>query len=325
MPRQRAYFVAVCLCLASALVACGGSSKKPEATNVMLDWTPNPIHAGLLLAKAEGLDLKQGVDVTLRTPASSGDGARLLLAGRTDFAVLDIHDFATLTEQGRPLVAVMAVTGKPLAGLIAAPNVASPRSLNGKVVAVTGVPSDAAVTRTIVRGAGGDPRSVKLRNAGYGAIEALLGGHAAAAVGFVNEEGVAVPAEHPGYHVFKVDSWGAPEYPELVLVTTRDKTSKDPQLVSSVVKAFADGTAEAIEKPEAARSAVAKKVGKAGSKLLPQRMAASIAALTPPAGTAGSFDFSTLQAWAQWELVNGLVAKPLNVRAMFDGRFVKTQ
>ena len=287
----------------------------------MLDWTPNPIHAGLLLAKTGGLDLEQGVDVTLRTPSSSGDGARLLLAGRTDFAVLDIHDFALLAQQGRPLVAVMAVTGKPLAGLIASPAVSSPKDLDKRTVAVTGVPSDGAVTRTIVKGAGGNPGTVKLRNAGYGAIEALLGGHADAAVGFVNEEGVAVPAEHPGYHVFKVDAWGAPEYPELVLVTTRREIATNPSLVESVVKAFTSGTKAALESPDAARDAVAAKVGKAGSKLLPQRMAASLAAIAPSSGRPGSFDQSVLAEWAKWEKLNSLISRLPDTGKMFTSRF----
>jgi len=307
--------------LASAVCACGSTPAKPDPANVMLDWTPNPIHAGLLLAEAKGLDLKQGVAVTLRTPSSSGDGARLLLAGRTDLAVLDIHDFALLVQQGRPLIAVMAVTGKPLAGLIASPKVRSPRDLDRGIVAVTGVPSDAAVTRTIVKGAGGSPDTVTLRNAGYGAIEALLGGHADAAVGFVNEEGVAVPAEHPGYHVFKVDSWGAPEYPELVLVTTRKELATRPDLVGSVVKAFAAGTREALESPEAARGAVAAKVGKAGSKLLPQRMAAALAAIAPPSGRPGSFDPMVLAEWAKWEKSSGLVTRLPETRKMFSNRF----
>ena len=287
----------------------------------MLDWTPNPVHAGLILAKAEGLDRHEGVNVTLRTPASSGDGARLLLAGRTDLAVLDIHDFALLVQQRKPLVAVMAVTEKPLAGLIAAERIRTPKDLSNRTVAVTGVPSDGAVTRTIVKGDKGNPETVKLRNAGYGAIEALLGGHADAAVGFINEEGVAVPAEHPGFHVFKVDSWGAPEYPELVLVTTRKKLATDPFVVGAVVKAFVKGTRDAIEKPESARDAVAKKVGQAGSKLLPQRMTASLAAIAPTTGQPGSFNRTTLEDWAKWELQNGLVTKLPNAKSMFDGRF----
>ena len=308
-------------CLASLLAACGGNSVKPRSVNVMLDWTPNPIHSGLLLAKAENLDRDEGVDVTLRTPASSGDGARLLLAGRTDLAVLDIHDFALLAQQGKPVVAVMAVTSRPLAGLIAEPSVRTPADLANATVAVTGVPSDAAVTRSIIRGAGGDPKTVKLRNAGYGAIEALLGGHAKASVGFVNEEGVVVPAEHPGFHVFKVDSWGAPEYPELVLVTTRSKLATDSQAVGTVVKAFVNGTRAAIERPEAARKAVAAKVGKAGSKLLPERMAASLAAIAPVSGQPGSFNQTELEAWARWELLNGLVTKLPRVKTIFDGQF----
>ena len=72
-------------------------------------------------------------------------GLKLLLAQRADFAVLDIHDLALARQQGRDVVGILPLVQRPLAAVLAQPDVANPRDLVGKSVGVTGVPSD--VTR----------------------------------------------------------------------------------------------------------------------------------------------------------------------------------
>ncbi len=48
----------------------------------------------------------------------------------------------------------MAIVQRPLAAVIAAPAIRSPRLLIGRTVGITGVPSDTAVLDSIVAGAG---------------------------------------------------------------------------------------------------------------------------------------------------------------------------
>lgn len=289
---------------------------------MLLDWTANPAHSGILTALAKGLDRKQGVSVTLHTPSSSADGVRLLLSKRADLAVMDIHDLAIARERGRDLVAVMAIVGHPLAALIASSDIKRPADLVGRDVAVTGVPSDAAVTKAIIQGDGGDASKVTLRNTGFGAIAALLGGRTSAAIGFFNEEGVAVTTKHPGYHVFRLDQFGSPAYPELVLVTTRQKLDSDPDLVAGVVRAFIAGTELAEADPVQADLIVRHKIGAGDPKLFPARMKAALDAILPPDGSAGSLDPKLLAQWATWELSSGLVTSKPDVTTAFDARFV---
>lgn len=307
-----------------ALAACGASSSpsKVRSATVLLDWTANPAHSGILTALAKGLDRKQSVAVTLRTPSSSADGVRLLLANRADLAVMDIHDLAIARERGRDLVGVMSIVGHPLAAVIASPQIKRPRDLAGRDVAVTGVPSDAAVTKAIIQGDGGDPSKVTLRNTGFGAVAALLGGRTSAAIGFFNEEGVAVTTKHPGYHVFRLDQFGSPAYPELVLVTTRQKLDSDSALVASVVRAFIAGTEEAEADPAQAALIVRRKIGSGDPTLFPARMKAALAAILPPDGSAGSLDLKLLAQWATWEITSGLVTSKPDVNAAFDARFL---
>ena len=81
---------------------------------------------------------------------------------------------------------------------------------------------------SIVRGDGGDPDRVRQVTIGFQAVPALLAGRVAAATGFWNAEGVALRRRRPATQVFKVDEFGAPAYPELVLVTTPERLRDAP-------------------------------------------------------------------------------------------------
>lgn len=290
----------------------GGRPSVATPVTVLLDWTPNPAHAGILTALAIGADRDRGVAVKLRTPSSSSDGVRLLLSGRADLAVLDIHDLAIARERGRDLVAVMAIVGRPLASLIAH-DAKRPRDLEGRTVGVSGTASDIAVLDAIVRGDGGDPSKVRVRNAGFAATEALLGGRVDGATAFFNQEGVALARLDRGFRTFRLDAFGAPAYPELVLVAPAASLRDRAGLIQRVVDAFAIGTRKATSDPAAALSAVTARVRGGDPKLVAAQTRAALTAILPPDGKAGSLDPALLRRWARWEAASGIVRREPDV------------
>ena len=134
--------------------------------------------------------------------------------------------------------------------MIAQPAIRSPRLLAGRTVGVTGLPSDSAVLRSVVAGSGGNARQVKQITIGFDAIPALLTRRVAAATAFWNDEGVVLQRRRPGYHVFRVDDYGAPAYPELVLCATRSSLRGDPNLAHAVVRALVRGYGVTLNGPE---------------------------------------------------------------------------
>ena len=54
----------------------------------------------------------------MQAPSASTDAVRLLLGGRAELAMLDIHDLALARERGRDLVGVMAIVQRPLAAVL---------------------------------------------------------------------------------------------------------------------------------------------------------------------------------------------------------------
>jgi ABC-type nitrate/sulfonate/bicarbonate transport system substrate-binding protein len=313
--------------LASAvlLAACGGSGSdaRPNAdATLMLDFTPNAAHAGIYSALARGFDEAEGVHLKVRVPGSSTDAVKLLLAGRTQFSVMDIHDLALAGARGRQLVAVMSIVQRPLAAVLAQPDVRDPRALEGRKVGVTGLPSDDAVLRSIVTGAGGDYAKVEKVTIGFDAVPALLGRRVAGATAFWSVEGVALERRRPGTHDFRVEDYGAPPYPELVLVTARSTLRGDPALVTATVRALVRGYGVTVHDPASSLSDLESRVHGLDARQLQAQLDALAPALAPPGGRIGGLDPQVLARWAAWEARFGIVARPPDVSRLFDTHVV---
>ncbi|MEA2197684.1 MAG: putative hydroxymethylpyrimidine transport system substrate-binding protein [Solirubrobacteraceae bacterium] len=309
-----------------ALASCGSSarpgSRAPKRATLILDFNPNAIHTGIYAALARRYDLKAGVRLHVIAPASSTDALKFLETGRADFAVLDIHDLAIARERGENLVGIMAVVERPLAAVIAAPGIGSPRQLAGRTVGVTGAPSDYAVLNSIVAGAGGDPRRLHDITIGFNAVPALLAGRVAGATAFWNDEGVAVTRARPGFHVFQAYNYGAPAYPELVLCATGSTLRRHPALAAAVVKAVVRGYEFTLAHPKAAAADIDRLAPSVDPKLVAEELPGELAAFKGAGGRVGALDPHVLRAWAAWEARFGIVKRPPDVARMFDSRLV---
>jgi putative hydroxymethylpyrimidine transport system substrate-binding protein len=310
------------LIAAAALVGCSRASedRPDQAAKLVLDFQPNAVHAGIYLALERDYDDAEGVTLSVAAPSSSTDSVKLLLAGRAQFAILDIHDLALAREKGRDIVGVMAIVQVPLAAVMAQPDIARPRDLVGKKVGVTGLPSDDAVLSSIVRGDGGDPSKVHKVTIGFQAVAALLAKRVDGATAFWNAEGVALQAQRPGIRQFKVDDFGAPPYPELVLCVSRQTLRDDRSLVAATVRALRRGYEEAIVDPESAVQAL---VDRAGVKreTTERELDAVSPAFTEGASKYGELDPVALRRWARWEAGFGITKRPPDVAQAFAPGF----
>jgi putative hydroxymethylpyrimidine transport system substrate-binding protein len=313
----------VCL-LALALAGCGSGSGDDDRPNqeasLLLDFTPNAVHAGIYLATERGYDEAEGVELDVRAPGASTDALKLLQARRVDMAILDIHDLALAREQGRDVVGVMALVQRPLAAVLAQPSVARPRDLDGRRAGVTGLPSDVAVLRSVVQGDGGDPDAVKTTTIGFEAVKALLAKRVDAATAFWNVEGVALKARRPGIKEFRVDDYGAPAYPELVLCVTRQTLDEKRPVVRATIRALRRGYGETQNDPESAVSALTAANPDIDRAAADAQLDAVAPAFTAGAAVYGQLRESVLEQWADWDLEFGIVKKPIDVGSAFDTR-----
>ena len=308
---------------ATAGTALATTAKAPAKASLILDFTPNAIHTGIYAALAGHYDRRNGVDLQVRVPGQSTDAVSLLTAGRVNFAILDIHDLAIADAQNRHLVGIMALEQRPLASVIAQPRFSSPRQLDGQTIGVTGAPSDLAVLRSVVAGAGGRPASLKTVTIGYDAVPDLIGGRVAAATAFWNDEGVQLSQQRPPFHVFRVEDFGAPSYPELVVCTTASELRHDPALARGVVRTLVDGYRYVLAHPLGGEHDLLSQVTGLSAKAVNQQLRAELPAFVPRGGGAyGALEPSVLDAWARWEVRFGIVKRSPDIGAMFDAAFL---
>ena len=105
-----------------------------RSATLILDFTPNAVHTGIYAALARHYDRDDGVRLHVVAPTATTDSIKLLETGRVDFAILDIHDLAIADERRHPpdIVGIMAIVERPLAAVIAAPDVSSPKAAGGQ-------------------------------------------------------------------------------------------------------------------------------------------------------------------------------------------------
>jgi putative hydroxymethylpyrimidine transport system substrate-binding protein len=299
------------LLAAAALAGCDGEAPRDRVT-LALDFQPNAAHAGIFAARRDDIQERYGLDLEIRVPSSSTDSLKLLAGGRADLAVADIHDLGLARERGQDLVAVGAVVQRPLAAVIARGAVQRPRQLEGLRVGVTGLPSDEAVLRAVVEHDGGNPQRVSTVTIGFSAVPSLIAGRVDAVVAFWNAEGVALRRRGVRTREFRVDEYGAPRYPELVLVTERGNLTEIGEELAGTISMLRAGTRAALADREASIEELVEASG-ADEPLVRAQLDAIAPALRPPI----RLDRAAIEGWARFDVRFGILRRPPDVRRVF--------
>ncbi len=311
-----AALLAAALLLAGA-AGCGGGGAEPGApqgATLVLDFTPNAVHSGIYAAQRQGFYRDAGVDLTVRQPGDSTDAPKLLEAGRADFAILDIHDLGIARQRGLDVVGVMPIVQRPLAAVIARGDgpVRRPRDLQGRTAGVTGLPSDEAVVDSEVSADGGNPAKVKRVTIGFNAVSSLAAGKVDAATGFWNAEGVALRRQGVPIRIFKVDRYGAPPYPELILTTSRRTLERSPELVDATVAATTRGYDFTVQHPSQSLNDLLASVPSLDRADQQAQLNALLPILHP-----APFSYPALRRWAHWDVDHGLLQSEPAVSSLF--------
>jgi NitT/TauT family transport system substrate-binding protein/putative hydroxymethylpyrimidine transport system substrate-binding protein len=308
--------VAAVLAVVTALILGGCGSDTPAGLHdvtLALDFTPNAVHAPIYAAVRRGFDRSRGIRLRIREPGEGPDGLKLVASGRAQLALLDISDLALAQQQGIDVVAVGALVGKPLAALVAQRGIGRPRNLEHKTVGVSGLPSDPAFLKAVMQADGGDVRTVHQVTIGFSAVQRLLTGRVAAVPAFWNVEGVALRQRGHPVDIFKVEHYGAPPYPEVVIITSRATLAKRRADVRATLAAIAAGVDEVRADPAPAVAQIVKAAGAADPKLV----SAQLQAVTPTYARGLRLNRAVLERWATWDARVGIVKRRPDIGKAF--------
>jgi NitT/TauT family transport system substrate-binding protein/putative hydroxymethylpyrimidine transport system substrate-binding protein len=315
--RRGAIALALALAIAGGVAGCGGGDAKNKGERpiqLALDFTPNAAHAPLYAAVRTGADRRHGLRLRILGPGTgTPDSLKLVRSGRADVGVLDIHDLGLAAERGADVVGIAALVQRPLAAVIARDRIERPRDLAGRTVGVTGLPSDVAVLKAVVAGDEGDFDSIKQVTIGFAAVPQMVEGTVDAVTAFWNAEGTLLRQRGVPIREFRVERFGAPPYPEVILFTTRERLDERREDIEALVAAIGDGVKAVEEDPAAAITDIAR-ASRADRPLVRAQLDAVRPLFQPPM----RLDPSVLREWAAWDARVGILPRRPNVGRLFD-------
>ena len=323
---MRKPLAAVCaLAAAVALAACG--SKKDVTTTgggtqrvrLVLDYLPNPDHAGIYTAISEGDFRRAGLDVQPIVPSDPSAPLKLLASGRADVAISYEPELLLARDRGLPVVAFGALVQVPLTSImsIGGHGLRDVGHLQGKTVGTAGIPYQSAYLKTITQHAG--VSNVKQVDVGFNLVPAMLSHRVDATLGaFWNVEGVQLARAHKDPHIIRIEKAGVPTYNELVLVARAQDLRSRGELFRTFVQALARGHRSLRRDPALGVNALLA----ADRDLRRPDTEAQVRATLPtffpadPNRPWGYMDPSQWAAYARWMQDNRLLTRPASPRAL---------
>jgi putative hydroxymethylpyrimidine transport system substrate-binding protein len=295
------------LCAALALAACGEKSERTspaggrEQVDLVLDYVPNPDHAGIYAALKGGEFREAGLDVKPVVPPDPAAPLKLLATGRADLAISYEPELLLARDRGLDLVAVGALIQTPLTSIMSVGKHAITRvsQLEGKKVGTAGIPYQSAYLKTVLDKAGAG--SAKQVDVGFSLVPAMVSKRVDATLGaFWNVEGVQLERRHKKPKIIRIDRAGVPTYNELVIVARADDARHRGPMIRSFLQALAQGHKAVRKDPSVGVDALLA----ADKNLKRGETAASVRATLPaffPRSSSRPFGYMDPRAWSRYE------------------------
>ena len=237
--------------LTLSLIAAGGMAGAQDKLTLVLDWSINPDHAPLFVAKERGFFREAGLDVTMIEPGDPNSPPRLVAAGRYDLAISYQPQLHMQIDKGLPLMRVGTLVGTPLNSLVVLKDgpIKSIRDLKGRKIGYSVGGFEEALLRAMLGKYGLKMSDVTLINVNFSLSPALMAGKVDAVIGaFRNFELNQMDIEKRPGRAFYPEKEGVPIYDELIFVANK-KSARDPRL-PRFLKAVARGVAALREDPK---------------------------------------------------------------------------
>lgn len=227
-------------------------------------------------------------------------------------------------EKGAHVVAVGSLVPQSTAAMIwlRGSKIHGIADLKGKTIAVPGVPFQKAFLKTVLAQAGLTLEDVKVENAKYELVPALLSGRADAIFGgSANIEGVELESRGEKPVVTSAQDLGIPDYEEDVVIARSGLVEKDPQLIRNFMSAVARGTSAAIEHPRSAFLAI-KYAVEAELPADRETTEAEIEATLPLLSKSGQMDPAQASNLVAWMHEEGMIRRKPPVSALLTNDYL---
>lgn len=322
LPRLAAAVVA-----AIALAGAAPAVAQTTRLTLMLNWTPNNHHAGIYLAKAEGLYEAAGIDLQIVEPAAAG-AAMVVGAGGADIGITQAEAVIPARANGVPIVSIATILPFNDSSLmfLAADGIARPRDLEGKTYGGYGGALERELIDALVACDGGDP--AKVNHVEVGNVDYLAGleqdrfDFVWVFEGWDVLRARAVEGKDVGSLKF-VDYLNCiPDWYTPVFVASETMIATNPDLLSRFLAATAEGYRKAIADPDAAAAALLAAVPELDAALVKASAAYHAPLYAAPGRPWGEQSAETWQRFERFLRQAGLTDKDVDTSLAFTNRLL---
>jgi ABC-type nitrate/sulfonate/bicarbonate transport system substrate-binding protein len=222
---------------------------------LLLNWSTNPYHAPILLAKALGFYEDEGLNLAILEPHDPSDVTELVGLGAVDFGVKAMIHTVAARAKGYPVQSIGTLLDEPPTGLIAlkSSGITCFQDIVGKRVGYIGE-FGKKIVDDLARLAGIDPASYKTVRIGMNLTDAICRNVVDTGIGFLHFQNVEL--EHlKGETVFlrldQLAGLGCCCFCSIQLIAPQS-TIDQPELVQAFLRATQRGAAFVTEQPERA-------------------------------------------------------------------------
>lgn len=256
--------------------------------HLVLDWYPSLHHAAVLIAKAHGELKRQGVTLTITSPADPRVPAKLVAAERADLALGRQPQLHMLIDEGLPLVRVATLIDTPLSSLIVREDsdITSFTDLAGKTLGYAFNDSISPVLASMLNHHGMSLNDVTLEKLDFDMVRALIEKRVDAVIGgprnvipaLLAQEGV--PSRR-----FLAEEHGLPLHDGLIMIANRDRLDDKRDDIKHFLTALEEATNWTLNHPDNAWALLVQEEPSLDSTANRQAWEATLRRMAPSPGT----------------------------------------
>ncbi len=263
--------------------------------HLVLDWYPSLHHAAVLIAKAHGELKRQGVSLTITSPADPRVPAKLVAAERADLAMGRQPQLHMLIDEGLPLVRVATLIDTPLSSLIVREDsdITTFTDLAGKTLGYAFKDSITPILASMLNHHGMSLNDVKLEKLDFDMVRALTEKRVDAVIGAPRNVIPALLAQEgvPSRR-FLAEEHGLPLHDGLILIANRDRLDGKRDDIKHFLTALEEATNWTLNHPDKAWALLVQEEPSLDSTANRQAWEATLRRMAPSPGTlnAGRYD-----------------------------------
>jgi ABC-type nitrate/sulfonate/bicarbonate transport system substrate-binding protein len=278
---------------------------------IALDWTPNVIHSGLLLALHHRLFAQEGLEVEyLSTEIDNYTKKPIgrLVNGEVDLAIgptEHLFFFGALDKSAPPLVALATVMQPNMSAFVVKDNgnIPSPRHLDGKKYIGYNTPLEQNILEQMIRADGGTGTFTTITPPRLDVFEAFLQDQGHVSWVFVPWE--AELARHRGVPLkeFHLDEYGVPYGYSTLFFARQETLEQKSQALSIFFRILSDSYVKAAENPAAVASQLSSAIDHSNfgdARFIENAMNRIAPALLNASGRWGQMEAGRFDRYARW-------------------------